>query len=77
MCVCTQDLIIFPGDAELSRVGQCTTGRVYMLKFRDASSRRFFYWMQEPKESKDEDLVKKVCAALKTLGLGGSGFTDS
>ena len=42
-------------------VPQCTTGRVFLLKFRDSTTRRFFYWLQEPKEEKDEDLLKKVC----------------
>ncbi|XP_064383107.1 proteasomal ubiquitin receptor ADRM1-like isoform X2 [Halichondria panicea] len=53
------DLIIFPGDAEFKRVSQCTTGRVFILKFKD-SARKYFYWMQEPSEDKDEDLIKKV-----------------
>ncbi|CAG2104433.1 unnamed protein product, partial [Medioppia subpectinata] len=43
------DLIIFPDEAEFKRVTQCTTGRVFVLKFKP-SSRRFFYWSQEPKE---------------------------
>ena len=45
----------------MKRVPQCTTGRVFLLKFRDSTTRRFFYWLQEPKEDKDEDLLKKVC----------------
>ena len=56
----TKDFIIFPGDAEMKRVPQCTTGRVFLLKFRDSTTRRFFYWLQEPKEEKDEELLKKV-----------------
>ena len=56
----SQDLIIFPGDAEFLKVPQCTTGRVFLLKFKDSSSRRFFYWMQEPSSSKDEEITKKV-----------------
>ena len=55
----SQDLIIFPGDAEFKRVPQCKTGRVFILKFKD-SIRKYFYWMQEPSEEKDEDLMKKV-----------------
>ena len=54
-----QDFIIFPGDAELKRVAQCTTGRVMLLKFKD-TSRKFFYWLQEPKDDKDEEYLKKV-----------------
>ena len=54
-----QDFIIFPGDADFSKVSQCTTGRVFLLKFKN-STRKFFYWMQEPKEDKDEEICKKV-----------------
>lgn len=40
-----KDLIIFPDDCEFKRVSQCTTGRVYVLKFK-AGSKRLFFWMQ-------------------------------
>ncbi len=66
MCV-LQDLIIFPGDAEFKRVSQCQTGRVFILKFKD-SARKYFYWMQEPSEDKDEDLIKKVHSVSGTGG---------
>lgn len=44
----------------MKRVPQCTTGRVYLLRFKNNSKRKFFYWMQEPNEAKDADLIKKV-----------------
>ncbi|KAF6213350.1 hypothetical protein GE061_011069 [Apolygus lucorum] len=53
------DLIIFPDDVEFKRVPQCTTGRVYLLKFK-SSSRKFFFWIQESKTDKDEDNCRKV-----------------
>ncbi|KAA8591367.1 hypothetical protein FQN60_002310 [Etheostoma spectabile] len=75
------DLIIFPDDCEFKRVNQCTTGRVYVLKFK-AGSKRLFFWMQEPKSDKDEEHCRKVNEYLNnppmpgTLGSGGSGGHD-
>lgn len=70
-----QDLIIFPDDIEYKRVKQCTTGRVYILKFK-SSTRKFFFWMQEPKTDKDEEYMTKVNNLLNnppTPGSGGGG----
>lgn len=53
------DLIVFPDDFEFKRVEQCKTGRVYVLKFK-TSSRRMFFWMQEPKVDKDEEYCRRV-----------------
>jgi hypothetical protein len=78
MTVCVvlvrQDFIIFPGDAELKRVAQCTTGRVVILKFKD-TSRKFFYWLQEPKDDKDEEHLKKVSSFVVRLSTY-RGFQD-
>ena len=56
-----QDLLLFPNDQSFIKVN---TGndkdRVYLLQFKTNNSERFFYWMQEPDESKDEDNVKKL-----------------
>uniref|UniRef100_A0A8C4ZTZ7 Proteasomal ubiquitin receptor ADRM1 n=1 Tax=Gadus morhua TaxID=8049 RepID=A0A8C4ZTZ7_GADMO len=75
------DLIIFPDDCEFKRVSQCTTGRVYVLKFK-AGSKRLFFWIQEPKSDKDEEHCRKVNEYLNNppmpgaLGSGGSGGHD-
>lgn len=53
------DLIIFPDDCEYVRVSQCTTGRVYVLKFK-SSNRKLFFWMQEPRTNRDEEYCKRV-----------------
>ena len=77
------DLIIFPDDTEFKRVEQCTTGRVFVLKFK-STNKKCFYWMQEPKDDKDEDICKKVneflnnptaSASRNSSGLGHS-ITD-
>merc|ERR1719265_358564 len=50
------DLIVI-NDAYLERIEKCTTGRVYLLRFT-SSDKKMFFWMQEPKTDKDDELVK-------------------
>jgi 26S proteasome regulatory subunit N13 len=71
------DLIIFPDDCEFLAVPACTTGRVFVLKFK-TSNKRMFFWMQEPKGDKDEELCKKVNESLNQLpGSIPSGRTGA
>jgi len=39
-------------------------GRVYILKWR-SNARKLFFWMQEPKEDKDEEWCKKINDLVK------------
>jgi len=65
------DLIIFPDDVEYKRVAQCTTGRVYVLKFK-STNRKCFFWMQEPKTEKDDEYCQKVNEYLNNPPAPGS-----
>ncbi|EPX72045.1 19S proteasome regulatory subunit [Schizosaccharomyces octosporus yFS286] len=53
------DFIIFPDEADFIKIDQCTTGRVYALRFK-SSSQIHFYWMQEYSDEKDEETVSLV-----------------
>uniref|UniRef100_A0A1Q3FDN3 Proteasomal ubiquitin receptor ADRM1 homolog n=1 Tax=Culex tarsalis TaxID=7177 RepID=A0A1Q3FDN3_CULTA len=71
------DLIVFPDDCEFKKIENVKTGRVYLLKFK-SSSRRLFFWMQEPKTDKDEEWCRRINEVINnppssnSLG-GGSG----
>ncbi|KAF9305428.1 Squalene epoxidase [Mortierella antarctica] len=58
------DLILFPGDAEMVPVPQCTTGRVLMLQFK-SSSQKLFYWLQERKTDRDEVILYQINALIQ------------
>ena len=45
--------VLFPGDALWVHVKQCTTGRVFALKFL-SSDRREFFWMQSRTDAEDK-----------------------
>ncbi|KAI8035432.1 proteasomal ubiquitin receptor ADRM1 homolog [Drosophila gunungcola] len=53
------DIVATPGGLEFRRIEQCKTGRVYVLKYT-RSAQRFFFWMQEPKETEDAAFCRRV-----------------
>ncbi|OZJ05267.1 hypothetical protein BZG36_01967 [Bifiguratus adelaidae] len=54
-----EDLIIFPDEADFVKVDECTTGRVYLLRFK-SSNQKLFFWMQDSSDAKDAEVVEKV-----------------
>jgi len=70
------DLIIFPDDVMFkhippAKISAARCDRIYVLKFK-ASSRKFFFWMQEPKSDKDTELATKVNTLLNNPPAPGS-----
>jgi len=70
------DLIIFPDDVMFkhippAKISAARCERIYVLKFK-ASSRKFFFWMQEPKSDKDTELASKVNNLLNNPPAPGS-----
>ncbi|KAG0040007.1 adhesion regulating molecule 1 [Podila clonocystis] len=57
------DLILFPGDAELLTVPQCTTGRVLVLQFK-SSSQKLFFWLQEGNADRDQIILQQANALI-------------
>ncbi|GFZ50017.1 hypothetical protein JCM24511_07770 [Saitozyma sp. JCM 24511] len=51
------ELIVFPGEATFSRVGQDPSGRTHILKF-SSSDQKYFFWFQ--RASKEGDLRAAV-----------------
>ena len=61
-----QQYFIFPAGATWTRVEECKDGRVFLLKFKDSSVRRFF-WVQEPTSTaakKDAEILRRVNALI-------------
>lgn len=50
------DLIVI-NDAYFEKISKCKDGRVYLLRFT-SSDKKLFFWMQEPKEEGDAELIK-------------------
>ncbi|KAI8826564.1 adhesion regulating molecule [Fimicolochytrium jonesii] len=68
------DLIIFPEEADFLKVTQ-SEGRVYVLKFK-SSSQRLFFWLQEPKADRDEELARKVNSIINNPPSAGGFESD-
>lgn len=68
--------MIFPDDVEIKKVSQCTTGRVYLLRFK-SSNKKLFFWMQETETDKDEKLWKKVNDSLNSPPAPGSSSSSA
>ncbi|KAF9900018.1 adhesion regulating molecule 1 [Linnemannia zychae] len=69
------DLILFPGDAELLKVDECTTGRVLVLKFK-SSSQKLFFWLQEPNSDRDLIILQQANSLINQGAEGGFGDED-
>ncbi|XP_042439944.1 26S proteasome regulatory subunit RPN13-like isoform X1 [Zingiber officinale] len=52
------DQIIFPDEAIFEKVSQ-SSDRVYILRF-NSDSRKFFFWMQEPRADEDSQICTSV-----------------
>jgi 26S proteasome regulatory subunit N13 len=74
------DSVVIPGDQTLVKVD---TGRpedrIYLLQFKSTTDRFFFYWMQDPDASKDEEKVTNLNKAMNepsqpTIAGGAGGM---
>eukprot|EP01016_Furgasonia_blochmanni_P044334 TRINITY_DN6153_c0_g2_i1.p1 TRINITY_DN6153_c0_g2~~TRINITY_DN6153_c0_g2_i1.p1 ORF type:complete len:255 (-),score=60.30 TRINITY_DN6153_c0_g2_i1:295-1059(-) len=61
------DLYVFANDAKYARVGKAQ-GRVFLLSFKDNED-KYFFWMQETDESKDEEICTKVNGIINREGM--------
>ncbi|KRF97503.1 uncharacterized protein Dwil_GK28173 [Drosophila willistoni] len=67
------DVVAKPGLLQFRRIEQCKTGRVYVLRFQE-STRRLFFWLQEPQHENDEEFCIQLNEYL--LGPHGDGTID-
>ncbi|XP_041769602.1 proteasomal ubiquitin receptor ADRM1 homolog [Anopheles merus] len=65
------DLILFPDDCEFKKIDYVKNGRVYVLKFK-SSSRRLFFWMQEPKTDRDDEWCRRINEVINNPPSGNS-----
>lgn len=59
----SEQFILLKGQASVSRVAKCTTGRVFLIDV--AGQRQTFYWLQDKNTEHDDEFLKKLKAALE------------
>lgn len=69
-----EDQIVFPEEAVFEKVTQ-SAGRVYLLRFKN-DDRKFFFWMQEPKQEQDASLCEAVNREMMEWLDEGHGDPD-
>lgn len=59
----SENFILLKGQATVTRVNKCTTGRVLLIDV--SGQRQTFYWMQDKNTDHDEEQLKKLKQALE------------
>lgn len=70
------DVVVQPGSVEFHRIESCKTGRIYVLKFRH-TSRRMFFWMQDPHHELDDAICARVNELLRSHEDDNSKTVDA
>ncbi|TDG40756.1 hypothetical protein AWZ03_012822, partial [Drosophila navojoa] len=66
------DIITDPGKLEFLHIESCKTGRIYVLKYKNAID-RYFFWMQDP----NHELDASICMRVNDLLQCGKPVVDS
>lgn len=72
-----EDKFLLLGSAFWEKVPECKDARVFALRIggqNGSGGNLHFYWMQEPKDDKDEQYFKKLTEILSPSGAGGGGL---
>lgn len=72
------DLMLMPTTAKWEKVNECKDGRVFLLRMISAN-RKHFFWMQEPKDDKDDEYstnINKLCNG-ESIGDNKSSSSNS
>lgn len=69
-----EDLLIVPNDVTVEKIPECKTGRVLLVRMR-SSARKLFFWIQEPEEKKDTEIIEKLTKAFSGASSGAGGMS--